>query len=186
MRAVNKSSINLVELNRPGILQHIASLTREDVTDPDSEDVAASTDRIHHLLEDSPTDCLTTASLARSRIYVETLSSPAELSAKDAFFSYLEASILLVLMNEQPAPSGWSFPSASAYCAPKQRVEVFLTEERLPEELGWKRSERKLGAMDFLPVMKNIYEEKRLQSGKGALWKALVPSFLLGADNNEL
>jgi len=182
MRAANTSSIDLVELNRPGILQHIASLTRDDVPSVDSTDVAVSQDRIHHLLQDSSTDCITVSSLAQTRIHVETLSSPEELTVKEKILSYLEASLVLIMMNEDPVPPGWSFPSADAYCAPKQRVKTWLTEERLPEEFGWKRSERKLGIVDVVPAMKSIYEEKRLRAGKGALWKAFVPSFLLGTD----
>ncbi|KAH6604061.1 hypothetical protein Trco_007507 [Trichoderma cornu-damae] len=183
LRATNKSTIDLVELNHPGILQHIASLTRDDVTSPDSVDVTASPDRIRHLLQDSSTDCITAASLARSRLRVEALSAPEELSLKDQLLAYTEASLLLVVMNEEHVPSGWSFPPASTYCAPKKRVETWLTEERLPEELGWKRSERKLGVMDLVPAMKGILEEKRLQTGQGPLWKALVPSFLLGTQS---
>lgn len=183
LRAANQSFIDLQDLNRPGILQHIASLTRDDVTDPDSVDVTASQDRIHHLLEDSSTDCITVASIAKTRLHVEALSSPDELSVKGQSLAYLEASLLLVIMNDETVPSGWSFPPASSYCAPKQRVETWLTEERLPEELGWKRSERKLGVMDFVPVTKGIYEEKRKQAGKGPLWKAFVPSFLQQSDS---
>ncbi|KAL7787057.1 Chloroperoxidase [Trichoderma ceciliae] len=184
MRAANKSSIDLVELNRPGILQHIASLTRDDVTSLDSVDVTASQDRIHHLLQDSSTDCITVASLAQTRLHVEALSSPEEMSLKDTLLAYVEAGLLLVMMNEEPVPSGWSFPPTNTYCAPKQIVKTWLTEERLPEELGWKRSERTLGVMDFLPAMKGILEEKRLKTGKGPLWKGLVPSFLFGAESD--
>ncbi|RFU77413.1 hypothetical protein TARUN_4830 [Trichoderma arundinaceum] len=183
MRAANKSAIDLEELNRPGILQHIASLTRDDVTSLDSVDVTASTDRIHHILQDSSTDCITVASLAKTRLHVEALSSPEELSLKETLLAYVEASLLLVMMNEEPVPSGWSFPPGSVYCAPKQRVQTWLTEERLPEELGWKKSERKLGVIDLVPAMKGILEEKRLQTGKGPLWKAFIPSFVLGTDS---
>jgi hypothetical protein len=180
MRAVNKSSIDLVELNRPGILQHIASLTRDDVTSQDSTDISASPDRIRHLLQDSSTDCITVSSLVRTRLHVEALSYPQELSFKDSFFAYTEASLLLMMMNKEPAPPAWKFPPASAYCAPKKRVEAWLTEERLPDELGWKRSEQKLGALNLMPIMKSLLVEKRLQAGKGPWWKILVPSFLSG------
>ncbi|KAM0260080.1 hypothetical protein ACHAQJ_003005 [Trichoderma viride] len=179
MRAVNKSSIDLVELNRPGILQHIGSLTRDDVPSLDSVDVAASQGRIRHLLQDSSTDCITVSSLAQTRLHVEALSSQ-EMSLKDTLLAYLEASLLLMVMNEEPPPPVWSFPTASRYCAPKQRVEVWLTEERLPDELGWKMSDRKLGAMNLVPIMKGIFDEKRLQAGKGPWWKILIPSYLSG------
>ncbi|EGR44087.1 uncharacterized protein TRIREDRAFT_112640 [Trichoderma reesei QM6a] len=178
MKAVNKSAIDLPELNRPGIIQHIASLTRDDVTDPDSLECAASPERIKHLLEDSPTDCITVSSLAKTRLHVEALSAPQELTLKESFFTYFEASLLLLMMNDGPIPSGWSFPSPDSYCAPKEKVEIWLTEERFPVELGWKKPERKLGIVDFVPAMKGVFEHKRLQAGKGPLWKALVPSFL--------
>ncbi|PTB61878.1 Cloroperoxidase [Trichoderma citrinoviride] len=178
LKAVHKSAFDLPELNRPGILQHIASLTRDDVTDVDSLDCAASPERIKLLLEDSSTDCLTVSSLAKTRLRVENLSAPQEMTLMDTVFAYLEASLLLGMMNDGPLPSGWSFPSADSYCAPKKKVETWLTEERFPVELGWKRSERKLGIMDFLPAMKGVFAETRLLAGKGPLWKMFVPSFL--------
>ncbi|KAL7940725.1 Chloroperoxidase [Trichoderma barbatum] len=178
LRATNQSVIDLTDLNRPGILQHIASLTRDDLPSPDSVDVTASQNRIQHLLQDSDTDCITIASLAKTRLHVEDLSAPNELTLKEQSLAYFEASFILLMMSEGTVPSGWSFPPATAYCAPKKTVETWLTEERLPEELGWKKSERKLGLVDFVPVIKGIFEEKRLQAGKGPLWKALVPSFL--------
>ncbi|KAJ4860050.1 peroxidase, family 2 domain-containing protein [Trichoderma breve] len=185
LRASNQTSINLTDLNRPGILQHIASLTRDDVTSPDSVDVTASQDRIRHLIQDSDTDCITIASLAKTRLHVEDLSSPKELTLKEQTFAYAEAGLLLLTMIEGEVPSGWSFPPATAYCAPKKRVETWLTEERFPEELGWKKSERTIGLMDFVPVIKGIYEEKRSQAGKGPLWKAFVPSFLQQAGTDS-
>ncbi|KAL7953144.1 Chloroperoxidase [Trichoderma compactum] len=185
LRAANQTSIDLTDLNRPGILQHVASLTRDDVTSPGSIDVTASQDRIHHLIKDGDTDCITIASLAKSRLYVEDLSSPNELTLKEQSLAYVEASLLLLTMIEGDVPSGWSFPPATAYCAPKKRVETWLTEERFPEELGWKKSERTIGLLDFVPVIKGIYEEKRLQAGKGPLWKAFVPSFLQQAGTDS-
>lgn len=185
LRAANQSVLDLTDLNRPGILQHIASLTRDDVTDPDSVDVSASPDRIHHLIQDTDSDCITITSLAKTRIHVEDLSSPKELTVKEHSLAYFEAALLLVMMNEGTVPSGWGFPPATAYCAPKKRVETWLTEERLPEELGWKKSERKLGVMDFVPVIKGIFEEKRRQTGKGPLWKSFIPSFLKQTETNS-
>ncbi|KAL7928921.1 Chloroperoxidase [Trichoderma chlorosporum] len=185
LRATNQSFLDLTQLNRPGILQHIASLTRDDVTDPDSVDVSASQDRIHHLIQDSDTDCITISSIAKTRIHVEELSLPKELTLKDQSLAYVEATLLLLMMNEGPVPPAWKFPPSTEYCAPKQRVETWLTEERLPEELGWKKSERTLGVTDFLPVIKGIFEEKRLHAGKGPLWKSFIPSFFQQAESNS-
>lgn len=169
-------SFDLEDLNKPGILQHISSLTRKDVT-PTESNIAVDGERVSALLDDSTAEYINAASLAKSRLRVEALSKPLKLSTKEQLFAYVEASLVLMMMKEGEVPSAFSFPSAKTWTAPKDRVRAWLMEERLPEELGWKRSERQIGTLDLLPIMKAIFDEKRAQNKDGALWKSLLPSF---------
>lgn len=176
-----KETFDLEDLNTPGILQHISSLTRKDVT-PTERNIAVVPARVSALLDDSTTDHVDAASIARSRLRVEALSKPDMLSKKEQLLAYVEASLVLMMMKEGVVPPAYSFPAAKIWTAPKDRVRVWLLEERLPEELGWRRSDRQLGVVDLLPIMKAVFDEKRAQSKRGALWKEFVPSFLVGRD----
>ncbi|KAG8417466.1 hypothetical protein J3458_004970 [Metarhizium acridum] len=178
-----KDSFDLEDLNTPGILQHISSLSRDDMT-PMERNIAVDVARVSALLEDSPTDYVDAASMAKSRLRVEALSEPERLSSREQLLAYMEASLVLMMMKEGEVPPAFSFPSAKTWIAPKERVRVWLTEERLPDELGWKRSERKLGVLDLVPIMKAVFDEKRAQSGKGPLWKSFLSLF--GGSRDEL
>ncbi|KHN96148.1 Chloroperoxidase [Metarhizium album ARSEF 1941] len=171
-----KDSFDLENLNTPGILQHISSLSRKDIT-PTEKNIAVHPPRVAALLDDSLTDYVDVVSIAKSRLRVEALSEPKRLSTREELLAYIEASLLLMIMKEGEVPSVFSFPAAESWKAPKERVRVWLTEERLPEELGWKRSERTLGVLDLVPIMKPIFDEKRAQSGKRPLWKAFLSKF---------
>ncbi|EFY96347.1 peroxidase [Metarhizium robertsii] len=176
VKSWGKDFFDLEDLNTPGILQHRGSLTRDDMT-PTERNIDVDVARVNALLEDSPTDYVDAASIAKSRLRVEALSEPERLSSWDHLLAYMESSLVLLVMKEGEVPSAFSFPSAKIWTAPKERVRVWLTEERLPDELGWKRSERKLGSLDLVPIMKAIFDEKRAQSGKGRLWKSFLSLF---------
>lgn len=176
---------DLADLNTPGILQHIGSLTRDDVTDTEPN-IEAVPERIAALLDDSPgSDHIDAASIARSRLRVEALSKPKTLSSQDQLLAYVESSLVLMMMRDGPVPPALTFPSAKTWTAPKERVRVWLSEERLPEELGWTRSERQLKARDLFPIMKAIFDQKRAQSGR-SLWSFIAPAFLGGGEKEEL
>lgn len=175
---------DLADLNTPGILQHIGSLSRDDVTETQIN-IKAAPARIAALLEDSPSDHIDAASIARSRLRVEVLSRPKKLSAQDQLLAYVEASLVLMMMKEDTVPSAFTLPSSKTWTAPKERVRIWLSEERLPEELGWKQSERQLRAQDLFPIMKAIFDQKRIQGGR-SLWSFVAPSFLGGGEKEEL
>ena len=177
VRGSDKTYFDLEDLNQPGILQHAASLSRDDVT-AKSANIKASSGRIKALLADSDGSHVTAESIAKTRLRVEALSKPYNLTMKEQLLAYVEASLVLMMMMDEPVPSAFSFPSAKKWTAPKDRVRVWLSEERLPADLGWKRSERKLKAQDLLPAMKAIWDQKRRQSTEPPFWKAWVPSFL--------
>ncbi|EFY94243.1 Chloroperoxidase [Metarhizium robertsii ARSEF 23] len=159
MLAWGKNTFNLEDLNTPGIIQHIASLTRNDVT-PTEKNIAVVPARVSALLDDSPTDYLNAASLAKSRARVEALSAPQKIPTQHEVLALTEAGLLLMMMKEGQVPSALSMPSVQTWKAPKDRVKVWLTEERLPEELGWKRSERTIGVLDLAPVVAAVTGEK--------------------------
>lgn len=176
---------DLADLNTPGILQHIGSLSRDDVTDS-QPNINAVPGRIDALLDDSPgSDHVDAASIAKSRLRVEALSKPKKLSGHDQLLAYVESSLVLMMMRDGAVPSALRFPSSKTWTAPKERVRVWLSEDRLPEELGWTRSERQLQARDLFPIMKAIFDQKRAQDGR-SLWWFIAPSFLGGGEKDEL
>ncbi|KGQ11583.1 hypothetical protein BBAD15_g2655 [Beauveria bassiana D1-5] len=157
--ALGRGTLDLEDLNTPGLLQHIASLTRDDVT-PTEANIAQVPARISALLDDSPTDYLDVTSLAKSRVRVEKLSAPQRIPPQHDAIALGEAALLLMTMKEGPVPSAFSLPIIQTWKAPKDRVKVWLTEERLPEELGWTRSERTLSTLDLVPVVTAITARK--------------------------
>jgi hypothetical protein len=157
--ALGRGTLDLEDLNTPGILQHIASLSRNDVT-PTEANIAQVPARISALLDDSPTEYLDVTSLAKSRVRVEKLSAPQRIPPQQEAVALGEAGLLLMMMKDGPVPSVFSMPSVQPWKAPKDRVKVWLTEERLPEELGWTRSERTLSALDLVPIVAAITARK--------------------------
>ncbi|KAM3428178.1 hypothetical protein MY4824_008971 [Beauveria thailandica] len=157
--AVGRDTLDLEDLNTPGIIQHIASLTRNDVT-PTEANIAQVPGRISALLDDSPTDYLDATSLAKSRVRVEALSAPQRIPPQHEVLALGEAALLLLMMKDDQAPSTFGIPSLQPVKAPKDRVNVWLTQERLPEEFGWKRSERTLSALDLAPIVASITAQK--------------------------
>lgn len=182
-----KDYFDLEDLNTPGILQHIGSLSRDDVTE-DEAHINVVPGRVAALLSDSPGDHINAESIAKSRLRVEAISKPKNLSKQDHLLAYVESSLVLMMMKEETVPSAFTLPSSKTWTAPKDRVQVWLTEERLPNELGWKRSERQLKPADLFPIMKAIFDQKRVQSGAPALWKIWywIPLLFGGDAKDEL
>lgn len=172
IRDSGKTYFDLEDLNQPGILQHIASLTRDDLNAA-WDNTKPSADRIAALLADSETEHLSVKSMARTRLRVEALSEPAKMTFKEHALGYIEASLVLAMMNENGVPSILTFPSFGRWAAPKERVSTWLSEERFPEELGWKRSERHITVFDLLPVMSGIFVDYWVQTGT-AFWHSTV------------
>ncbi|KID59320.1 Chloroperoxidase [Metarhizium brunneum] len=161
-----RSTFDLEDLNTPGLIQHIASLTRDDVT-PAEANIGEVPARVSALLDDSPTDYLDVASLAKSRVRVEALSAPQRIPPQHEVLALTEAGLLLMMMKDGPVPSFFSAPSVQTWKAPKDRVKVWLTEERFPEELGWKRSERTLSVLDLAPVVTAVTARKAASAVMG-------------------
>jgi hypothetical protein len=179
-----KQTFDLADLNTPGILQHIASLTRDDITPATLRSSPVVPARVEALLNDAGQDdgeFLTIDSMARSRRRVEALSKPAKLTWKELALAYVECSLVLMMMNEETVQSAYRIPKPEVWRARKDRVRVWLLEERLPDELGWKRSERTLQPEDLFPIVKSVFYEKAQLSPK-ALWQYYMPKFLGGKD----
>ncbi|KAK5991329.1 Peroxidase stcC-like protein [Cladobotryum mycophilum] len=170
-----KKSFDLEDLNTPHLMQHIASLSRDDVTANDKH-IKPATGRISALLDDSTTPYLTAKSIAKSRSRVEALSSPNKLTHTEELLAYVESGLVLLIMSDHTVPSGITLPRGGSWSAPKEWVRTWLSEERLPVEQGWKRSERLLEGLDLLPVMKAIYDQKQAQSGKPSFWRTWLAS----------
>ncbi|KAF3006912.1 hypothetical protein E8E13_011200 [Curvularia kusanoi] len=139
-------TINLEQLNnRTSGLERPASLARAD----DSNDVVPS--RVVAVLNDSPDKkYINAASLGRSRHRVE-LHSP--LTATQQSPAQGEAGFVLALMLDGTVPAaginGTDYTQLKAF---KNWVQEWLTFERLPAELGWKRSTREVSLTDLAPI----------------------------------
>ncbi|KOS20781.1 putative sterigmatocystin biosynthesis peroxidase [Escovopsis weberi] len=158
--ATKKARFDLLDLNTPGIEQHLASLTRLDWDhahahpEPDSR-------RIDDLLLDSRTDSLTIESLAISRLRLEDASIPRELSPVEKSVAVTEAALLMAIMMDGTVPAATARTRPNLYSAPKQPVRIFLNDERFPVEHGWAPPERLLRPADIKPISDYIADSMR-------------------------
>jgi hypothetical protein len=125
--------IDLVDLNRAGVTEHDASLSREDARHGDN--LLVSIERVDSILADSDSDILTVASLAKSRLRLETSSPP--LTEAHNTQSLLEAGFVLLIGGDVTGEEG---EDLTALTATKEFLRTWFVEERLPTELGWKRA----------------------------------------------
>lgn len=144
---VNASlTIDLEQLNnRTSGLERPASLARAD----DSNDVVPA--RVQAVLDDSAdATYITAASLGASRHRVE-LASP--LTAAQQSPAQGEAGFVLALMLDGTVPAagteGVDYTQLKAF---KDWTKEWLTFERLPVELGWRASARKVSLADLAPI----------------------------------
>ncbi|KAI1337158.1 Cloroperoxidase [Xylariaceae sp. FL0016] len=145
---LNKTVIDLEDLDTPAGTEHPASLTRLD-SPADSNDLNMW--RLNALLGDSKTSYLNVASLAKSRNRVDGL-SPALTAAQEST-SQAEAALLLTLMMDGGVPAAADATEAfiAGSKAPKNRVRAWLKDERFPIAEGWKPSTRLVQFADFSP-----------------------------------
>ena len=170
--------IDLADLNVVNATEHRASLTRDDA------DAGAGVDptvlnpaRLEALLNDASGEddggALSVASLARSRLRVQAASGPPFLTQTQTQTAAQEASILLLLMNEVavPPPAGEEETEAPDYGvlrAPRERVEAWLRDEKLPVEHGWAPAEPAVQLADALGVGAAILAAMQAQADSGA------------------
>lgn len=157
---------NLHDLNAPDILQHIASLTRDDYTSQNPH-VRPNLHRIESLFDDSPSLHIDIDSIAKSRLRVQAESHPNMLSKARFDAALFEASMVLVMMSDN-VPDATSNPPLSAYQAPKDRLRMWFEQERFPVELGWQPSKRPVKLADLNPAIKAITESMERQAKEGS------------------
>lgn len=139
---IGKQIVDLEDLNAHELVEHRASLTRDDASSGDSLHLDPT--RLKTFLADSDTKYVDVSSLIKSRIRVEALSGPPALPDAQALQSAGEAGLLLLAMadGELPATPANGTADYSAYRAPKDRLNAWFTKERLPVEFGWKPAPR--------------------------------------------
>lgn len=152
---------NLHDLNAPDILQHIASLTRDDYTS-ENPHVKPNVRRIESLFADSPSPHINVDSIAKSRLRVQAESHPNMLSKARFDAALFEAAMVLVMMSDD-VPDATSNPPLAAYQAPKDRLRTWFEQERFPVELGWQPSKRGIKLADLNPAIKAITESMERQ-----------------------
>ncbi|RFU80659.1 chloroperoxidase [Trichoderma arundinaceum] len=164
-RAWGHDHFNLDDLNAPDILQHIASLTRDDYTSQHPH-LKPSLLRIELLLADSPTSFVNIDSIAKTRLRVQTESEPNALSDNQITAALTEAAMVLVMMSDH-TPDATINPPLSAYQGPKDRIRAWFEQERFPLEFGWQPSKRMIKLADLEPAIKGIVKSMEQQEQKG-------------------
>ncbi|KAI8627963.1 Cloroperoxidase [Xylariaceae sp. FL1651] len=149
LRNLNLTAIKLSDLNSVAGGEHPASLTRDDASSGDSNTIDPA--RVTALLADSSTNYLTVASLAKSRNRVEKLTNP-PITAAQVTTSQGEAALLMLLMRDTYVSLQTAQQNISTLRAPKDRVKVWLLEERFPTAQGWKPAEQEIELADLGPV----------------------------------
>ncbi|KAK5994468.1 Peroxidase stcC-like protein [Cladobotryum mycophilum] len=152
-----KDVFTLEDLYDPNIIQHVASITRDD----DSERIDLL--RIEAFMADSSSSSVTVDSIAKTRLRLNAESAPRNFSNLQTTASLSEAGmILMFLTNDPPAANA----PLSEFQGPKDRLWTFLTQERFPIEFGWRPSKRTILVDDLLYVMQGIVDSMDKQSGK--------------------
>ncbi|KAH6616892.1 Chloroperoxidase [Boeremia exigua] len=139
-------SIELKQLdNRASGLERTSSLARAD----DSNAVVPA--RVLAVLADSDDEkYISAASLGRSRHRLE-LGNPLTPALQSA--ALIEASMTLAFNLDGPVPAAGSGADYTQLRAFKDRVQEWLTFERLPVELGWRPSVREVSTADLGPII---------------------------------
>lgn len=152
--------LDLEKTNVHGKTEHDASITRLDQNQGDTIPIQANL--VQDFLDDTlPITYLhlNSTSIARTRVRREReslrLGNP-PLSKLFFAFSKGEAGLILTIMGDDAGPI--TAENAETRRAPKERVKVFLLEERFPTDLGFKRPGR-------------VVEQKRM-----ALWWKVLES----------
>ncbi|KAI9170634.1 putative sterigmatocystin biosynthesis peroxidase stcC [Paramyrothecium foliicola] len=159
----NPPRIDLEDLNTPGATEHNASLTREDHASGDS--LHLSPERLQALLADSEEDYIDITSLAKGRIRVEALSPPLFGFVKKV--SQSEGGSAIMVMSERPVPGKGELKDYREVRASKARMAVWLSDERLPVELGWQRPQSPLYNTTLFTIGDAVAEaQKRIESAR--------------------
>jgi len=146
---IGKQIVDLEDLNAHELVEHRASLTRKDASSGDSLHLDPL--RLQTLLADSDTSYFDIASLAKSRVRVEALSNTPPLPAAQVQQAAGEVGLLLLAMADGEIPAAPTTGTAdySSVRAPKDRVNAWLTNEKLPVEFGWKPAPRQYTITDL-------------------------------------
>jgi hypothetical protein len=129
---LQKTVINLSDLNTHNLNEHDASNTREDFP---GDTLHVSKGRVDALLKDSTKDYIDVVSLAKTRDRVEAiLPVPANLQGQ----ADGETAFILQIMTPVQAAENFTPEQVRALQAPKDRVEFWLKNEQLPVKFGWK------------------------------------------------
>jgi hypothetical protein len=164
-------TIDLETLNQSPI-EHPASLSRADAPD---DTLHVNPARVDATLADSPSAYLDVVSQvsSRRRIFVE--SACPSLTELQEFAILAESALVLLTMSSGPIPLiGAPDQEYFDIKASKEWVRVFLIEERLPIELGWRPLSRKV-AMDDLTAFSNIIgsEYSKNEPSCSLLWSEI-------------
>jgi len=126
------NALNLADLNKHDVIEHDASLTRNDAIQGDNHSVQPGL--VQALLDDAQGDYLTVSSLAKSRARRDADSKKAgspSLGVKMQTLANGEAALILQVLGHLGGKG------AGDYQVPKSAAKQWLLDERLPD--GWKR-----------------------------------------------
>lgn len=114
------------------------------------------------MLADSKTNFVTIESLAKTRNRLDTTSNPLP-TALEISIGQGEAALLMLLMRDNYG--SLSAVNATTIRAPKDRVRVWLLDEKFPTAQGWKPAEVTVQLSDTAPVSAAIVDSQAAQRG---------------------
>lgn len=162
--ALGVQVVDLEDLNAHDIVEHRASLTRNDASSGDS--IHIDLPRLQAMLADSTTDCIDISSLAKSRVRVEALSPP--ITAGQVQQSAGEGGLLLLAMSTVEVPVNSTDFNFTKITTPKDRVREWMTFERLPVKFGWKPAPRQYKFADVGGLTGAILALRQVELSKTA------------------
>ncbi|KAI1171962.1 putative chloroperoxidase [Nemania sp. FL0916] len=157
---LNKTAIDLSDLNSTAGGEHPASLTRKDAITGDSNTI--DTVRVAQLFADSRSNFLTVDSVAKTRNRLDSTSNP-PLTTSELGVAQGEAALMLLLMRDTYVSLETSEEDISKLRSPKDRTRVWLLEERFPTAQGWKPAEELVEIADLGPVTTAIVDSQAAQ-----------------------
>jgi hypothetical protein len=164
------NALDLSDLNKHDVIEHDASLTRNDAIQGDNYSVQPNL--VQALLADAAgtgsDGVLTITSLSKSRVRREAESkkagSPA-LSSKMATLAYGESALLLQVLGHLGKAAG------AEHAVPKAAAQRWLLEEQLPE--GWTKPQQVISKTSTGTLAAKVLAARTVTSAGGAVAGAL-------------
>jgi hypothetical protein len=155
--ALGVEVLDLEDLNAPEITEFRGSMTRGDAESGDS--LSIQPHMIDALLADSKSPLyLDPTSMGATRVRIEAMENP-PLSASDSMMDTFASALVLAI---NPADLDWGTVANSSLRARKDWVNVWLREERLATNLGWRTPGHRFTSTEHFEIADKIEAAKQV------------------------